>query len=407
MSSLVVPNRVSSEQATAEPIVSAERGFALHLWAFFLPLLTTVYLLSGPHQWWVALLWTVPIWVLVAIDWRAPGDLRQPADDTPRWPFDVQVMLLVAIQIANHVLLGVMASKLSVATSAEIGVTLANFVAMHLVSGITAGYSGIVVAHELVHRRNRVHYFLGRLLLMFVWYEHFATEHVRGHHPRIGTSADPATARFGESFRQFLWRTVPAQFKSAWHLESVRLGDEHMSLFDRRMLRHRVLQGLVAQVAISAGYLYFFGWIALVFFLFQARMAIMLLEVVNYIEHWGLTRVTKAVTSLDSWDTDNWWTLYTLVGLSRHSDHHARASRPYQLLRRFEESPKMPSGYYGTIVLALLRNRRYQELATAELQRKRLGPFRDAGALSGNSASSPASEPASVGGVNPFATGAA
>jgi alkane 1-monooxygenase len=101
----------------------------------------------------------------------------------------------------------------------------------------------------------------------------------------------------------------------------------------------------------------------------------MLLEVVNDIEHWGLTRTTKTVTTRDSWDTNNWFTLYTLVGLSRHSDHHARASRPYHMLRHFEDSPKMPSGYYGTIVLALFRNERYRELATAELKNRQLGPF--------------------------------
>jgi alkane 1-monooxygenase len=159
-----------------------------------------------------------------------------------------------------------------------------------------------------------------------------------------------------------------------------------MRLFDPRMIRHRVLQGVLAEIAITAGYYVFFGPIAMVFFLFQARMAIMLLEIVNYIEHWGLTRVGKTVTALDSWDTDNWWTLYTLVGLSRHSDHHARASRPYQLLRHFSESPKMPSGYYGTIVLALLRNSYYQEVATAELKHKKLGPFRELAAASSEAA---------------------
>jgi alkane 1-monooxygenase len=112
-------------------------------------------------------------------------------------------------------------------------------------------------------------------------------------------------------------------------------------------------------------------------------MAIMLLEVVNYVEHWGLRRAGKAVTAVDSWDTDNFFTLYTLVGLSRHADHHMVASRPYQLLRHFAESPKMPSGYYGTIVLALLRNSRYIALATAELQRKKLGPFREGEAFGG------------------------
>jgi alkane 1-monooxygenase len=360
----------------AEPTLSARRSFGLHLWAFFLPLLTTTYLVFGPYQWWAALLWIVPIFVLVLFDVKAPPDFRQPDEGTPSWPFDVQVYALTALQIFNHVLLGVMASKLTLASWADAGVLLANLAGMHAVAGVTAGYSGIVVAHELVHRKNRFQFFLGRLLLMFVWYEHFATEHVRGHHPRLGTRDDPATARFGETFREFLWRTVPAQWKSAYELECIRLGDEHMKLWDPRMLRHRVLQGLLAQVAITAGYFVVFGWIAALFFVLQARMAILLLEVVNYIEHWGITRAGRAVTTVDSWDTDNWFTLYTLVGLSRHSDHHARASRHYQMLRRFDESPKMPSGYYGTILMALIQNQRYRDLAAAELRRKGLGPFR-------------------------------
>jgi len=328
----------------------------------------------------------VPIWILVAVDTRAPPDLRQPAEGTPHWPFDLQVYLLVALQLTNHVMLGVMASKLAIWPAPELWVLLANLLAMHHVSGVCAGYSGIVVGHELVHRRNRFEFFLGRLLLMFVCYEHFATEHVRGHHPRIGTRQDPATARFGETFQHFFLRTVPAQFRSAWKLEKVRLGRPEMRWYDPHMLHSRVVQGVLAQLLITAGYFVFFGWIAAVFFLLQARMAILLLEVVNYVEHWGLTRLGRTVTSLDSWDTDNWFTLHTLVGLSRHSDHHARASRPYHMLRRFEQSPKMPAGYYGTVVLALIRNSRYQQLATEELARKKLGPFRES-TLAASSAS--------------------
>ena len=377
--------------------LSALRGFFLHLWAFVLPLINLVFLITGPHSWGVALLWFLPIWVLVLADVSARGDMRQPDLSTPSWPFDLQVALLIALQLASHILLGVMASKLALWPAEELGKTAANFIAMHAMSGITAGYSGIVLGHELVHRRNRVGYFFGRVLLAFVCYEHFATEHVRGHHPRLGTKADPATARFGETFREFLWRTVPQQFRSAWKLENIRLGDPKMRLTDPRMLRHRVAQGVVAEVAITLGYLYFFGVVAMLFFLFQARMAIMLLEVVNYIEHWGIERSTKAVTTEDSWDTDNWFTLYTLVGLSRHSDHHARASRPYQLLQRFEDSPKMPSGYYGTIVMALFANERYRTYATEELKRKGLGPFRkpaDVASEAGTSLAAPSSRAA-------------
>jgi len=228
-----------------------------------------------------------------------------------------------------------------------------------------------------VHRRSRIEYFLGRLLLMMVCYEQFATEHVRGHHPRLGTPEDPATARFGESLTEFIRRTIPEQFKSAWRLEKVRLGDAHMRWHDPRMVHHRVLQGVAAEVLIIASYVVFFGPLAAAFFVVQARAAVVLLETVNYIEHWGITRATRTVTPADSWDTDNAFTLRTLVGLSRHADHHAQASRAYQTLRYFEESPKMPLGYYGTILLAMFRNEEYQNRAKAELQRRRLGPYRE------------------------------
>jgi alkane 1-monooxygenase len=150
-----------------------------------------------------------------------------------------------------------------------------------------------------------------------------------------------------------------------------------MKWSDPRMLQHRTLQGVVAEILIVLGYLFVFGPLTMVFFLVQSRSAVVLLETVNYIEHWGITRASRTVTPVDSWDTDNAFTLRTLVGLSRHADHHAQASRPYQQLRYFEESPKMPLGYYGTILLAMMRNEKYQEYAKAELARRGLGPFRD------------------------------
>ena len=365
-----------SRRAPLDGQMSWQSAFMLHLWSFFLPLLTLTYLLTGPHPIWVSLLWAMPVWVLIYVDVKSRDDKRAPPAHAPAWPFDLQLYLLTVLQLTNHIMLGVMTSKLSIWPAANLGQTLATVWATIWLPGVTAGYSGIVLAHEWVHRRKKHQYFLGRLLLMFVWYEHFATEHVRGHHPRLGTPRDPATARFGESFRDFLKRTVPAQFKSAYHLECVRLGDPNLSLWSLRSLKNRVVQGVLAQIAITAGYVVFFGPLAAIFLLLQARSACVLLEVVNYIEHWGIERDGKTVTHVDSWDTGSWFTLHTLVGLSRHADHHAQASRPYQKLRYFEETPKMPSGYYGTIILALMRNDHYQELATAELKRRQRGPFR-------------------------------
>jgi alkane 1-monooxygenase len=147
------------------------------------------------------------------------------------------------------------------------------------------------------------------------------------------------------------------------------------------MLRHRVLQGVVFEIGLLATFFTVFGWFSVVLFILQSRSAIALLETVNYIEHWGITRAKRTVTPVDSWDTDNSFTLRTLVGLSRHADHHAQASRPFQKLRYFEASPKMPFGYYGTVLCAMFANQKYQELATAELKRKGLGPFRTVDAI--------------------------
>ena len=124
----------------------------------------------------------------------------------------VGFVVLVVVQLANVVLLA--------RTASHIHFFSFDTVAAMIAVGSSSGYSGIVVAHELIHRPGRRWQSLGRLVLATVFYEHFFTEHLRGHHVRVGTDTDPATARFGESFNRFYARTVPAQFKSAWRLEA-------------------------------------------------------------------------------------------------------------------------------------------------------------------------------------------
>ena len=244
-----------------------------------------------------------------------------------------------------------------------------------VMGGEKSGLSGIVVEHELIHSKRRQIKLLGRAILCTVMYEHFYTEHVRGHHVRVGTPEDPATARFGERFWAFYRRTLPAQFRSAWRLETTRLGDPAMRLWDPRILRSRVLHGLAAEWALAFAMLAAFGAAAFVMFLLQAWRAMTLLEYVNYIEHWGLTRSGQKVRPIDSWDTDSWFTLYALVGLSRHAEHHSFASRPYQQLRCWEESPKLPRGYIALLPFVLLKNQKFIEIMSEELRRRKLGPF--------------------------------
>lgn len=350
--------------------LEALRIWGLHLLCFVVPLTTLAYVLTAPHSAWGALPWLGVIAASVFADVYSRGERRQPAKRLARWPFDAVLYVLVAVQLVNV--------ALATWSVAQHGFWRVDTLVLWMLVNVSSGYSGIVVAHELIHRRERRLNRLGRVLLGTVLYDHFSVEHVRGHHARVGTPEDPATARFGENFRSFFRRTVPAQFRSAWRLEAHRLGDADLALLDRRQLRNRVLHGLVAEWAVAFAIAAALGAGAFAFYVLQAFGAIRLLEAVNYFEHWGLVRRGKKPSPIDSWDTDSWFTLYTLVGLSRHADHHAYATRPYQQLRHWDESPKLPTGYFGMVTMVFVQNGRFQKLMTRELERRKLGPFAEA-----------------------------
>ncbi len=355
------------EVAPVAGIMETARVWSLHLLCFVLPVASFAFLLSAPHAWYASLPWLLVVIGSIALDMRSPREQRQPLATMPGWPFNGVLYALCFLQLANVALLVRMVALHGFfATDTLVG---------FLLVGINSGYSGFVVAHELIHRASWSMQQLGRAMLVSVLYEHFYTEHVRGHHARVGTEDDPATARFGEGPFEFLLRTVPAQFRSAWRLEAKRLGDADMPLRDPRLLRSRIVHGLALEWGIALAILLTLGVGAFAIFLLQAMLAIRLLEAVNYFEHWGLARTTRRVRTIDSWDTDSWFTLYTLVGLSRHADHHAYASRPFQQLRYFEESPKLPYGYFGTTLLTMFARKRLHRLLTAELERRELGPF--------------------------------
>jgi alkane 1-monooxygenase len=361
------PGLAASPEAAPLQTREALRIWALHLLAFVLPLSTLAFLATAPYSAWGALPWLAVVVGSVAADQRSRSELRQPAARLARRPFDAVLYVLAGLQLVNV--------GLGAFVVGSHGFWHVDTLVAVLLVGINSGYSGMVVAHELIHRREKHRKRLGRALLCSVLYEHFSTEHVRGHHARVGTPEDPATARFGESFGAFLRRTVPAQLRSAWRLEGLRLGDADMPLVDRRQLRNRVLHGKLAEWCVAFAILGGLGAGAFAFHLLQASLAVLLLEAVNYFEHWGLRRRGRKPSPSDSWDTESAFTLYTLVGLSRHADHHAFATRPYPQLRHWQESPKLPSGYFGMVAMVLFRNAELRRLLTEELRRRGLGPF--------------------------------
>jgi len=340
-----------------------------------LPVLAIVFLSTGPHSGWTALLWILPLWLTVLIDLFSPDAWHGSPYQLPTWAYDSLLYVLAGLQIVAIVLLVLMANQLQWSSLPDVVTSVCNLFAVKILIGTNSAFCGIVLAHELIHRPQPHLQTLGRLLLSLVCYEHFATEHVRGHHRRVGTEHDPATARYGESYEAFWRRTVPAQFKSAWQMENRRLGQTSFKL-DARLLHHRVLQGLLFELALLTIITFGFGLSALAAFLIQAIAAVRKLEAVNYIEHWGLMRSGRSVSATDSWDTESWFTLHTMVGLARHADHHRNASSPYQQLRRSQESPKLPYGYFAMVFFTVFMNQHFQLLLTRELRKQGLGPFR-------------------------------
>ena len=356
----------AAEPKVVPPGTAVFRVWFFHLASLVFPLLALVFLWTGPHAWYVASLFMLPLGALLFVDRQAKSEKRQPAPDLPALPYDVLVYVLAGLQLLVVLELARMFTVQSI-FSMDMAMVVT-------VVGASSGFS-IITAHELIHRRTPWERLLGRLLLCTVLYEHFYTEHLRGHHRRVATEDDPATARFGESFSAFWRRTVPGQFRSAWNLERARLGDPDMPLLDRRMLGNRVLHGIAVEWSLALAILVAFGTTAFVAFLLQAFIAVRLLEVVNYFEHWGLQRKSARVRPQDSWDTYSRFTYYGLTGLSRHADHHAHPSRPYQQLRVHEEAPELPTGYVGLIDMVLADNEAFMQSADAELRRCRLGPY--------------------------------
>ena len=339
-----------------------------HLTSLTIPSITLIFLWTGPHLWYIAPLFMLPLGVLLFIDQQNKAERRQPLKMLPAWPFDLIVYTLAILQFVIVFELARLFSTQDIFS-----------IDMAMVLGVVGGNSGfsIITAHELIHRRRPWEQNLGRLLLATVLYEHFYTEHLRGHHRLVGTEEDPATARFGETYSEFWRRTVPAQFRSAWALEARRLGDEQMSLFDPRMLKNNILHGIAVGWGLAFAIFYGFGLAAFVAFLLQAFLAVRLLEVVNYFEHWGLQRKSLRVRPQDSWDTHSRFTYYGLTGLSRHADHHAYPARPYQQLRVWDEAPILPTGYVGLVDMVMINNDQFVASAVQELRRCRLGPFSD------------------------------
>ncbi len=222
--------------------------------------------------------------------------------------------------------------------------------------GVLCGTFGINVGHELGHRKSGFDQFLAKVLLLTSLYTHFFIEHNKGHHAHVATDQDPSSAILGQSIYSFWPQTVFGTYAKAWKINLDELKKKGLGFLNPQ---NEMLFFTLAQVILMVLIGYFFGLYTLLYFLVSAIIGALLLETVNYIEHYGLLRKRnpngnyERVLPKHSWNSNHLLGRLMLFELSRHSDHHYLASRKYQVLRHHDDAPQMPTGYPGMIVLAL------------------------------------------------------
>lgn len=224
-------------------------------------------------------------------------------------------------------------------------------------TGILGGILAINPAHELIHKSGGFERACGGILLSSVGYHGFKIEHVRGHHVHVATPADSSSAALGESAFAFVPRALLDNVRNAWRLEVLRLRQSGRPAWSptNEMLRWTLLW-----LALVAAFAWVFGATGCAFFLVVGLAASASLEVINYVEHYGLARAQIApgryerVTHLHSWNASQRISNWLLFNLQRHSDHHAHARRRYQVLDHHDDSPQLPAGYATMFLLALI-----------------------------------------------------
>ncbi len=266
---------------------------------------------------------------------------------------------------------------------------------------------GINAAHELGHRHTKHERLLAKLALAQSSYGHFFVEHNHGHHARVATPEDPASARLGERLYEFVPRSVVFSLISGWGLEMNRLhGRGHRVL----SWRNEILQAWAMTLVLFGAVVAIFGFGIVPYLILQAAVAITMLETVNYIEHYGLRRVQREdgryapIRPEHSWNSDQRVSNLLMFQLQRHSDHHAHPGRRYQTLRSLDEAPQHPSGYASMILLAMspfwmrVMGPRVLAFYNGDVTRANIAPQRRAKMLARYGAPAAAAEAADQGG---------
>jgi alkane 1-monooxygenase len=319
-------------------------GVLPHLLAYVIPLAALVGALLGGTWVWLALM--VGLVVHPMLDLAAGNRAESRAAS-----HGAATAILVAYPLFHLALLAV--ALTGVRTGAY---SLGELAGLALSIGLAGGAIGITAAHELVHRARRWERGAGVAMLCLVSYAHFRVEHVFGHHRHVATPLDPATARRGEGLYAFWVRSIVGGWRSAWRIEANRARARGRSPLDPE---NRLVAYVLAQSALTALAAAWAGATGVALHLGQGLVAILLLETINYLEHYGLQRAPRGdgfepVAARHSWDSPRRLTNFFLFNLGLHADHHLRPLKPYESLHAEPEAPRLPTGYSGMLLVALV-----------------------------------------------------
>lgn len=293
--------------------------------------------------WWVLSNFVFSIGILALLERFVPEDKENEDGENDWFPDGL---------LNAHVVLQTLAIGSALWAIAQHTLSWPQIFGVALSTGVNSGSSAIVIAHELIHRKNKLQRALGQYLLFSAGNIYFYIDHLKVHHKWVGTTHDPASSRYGESLYAFFLRSTVGQIQSSFRVEAARLAEKGKSAWSpgNYVLASGLLMFLLVMILFAT-----IGWMAAVFFISQAVVANFLLEYTNYIEHYGLSRKDhERVTEIHSWQTDKVISRYFLIDLSRHADHHYYASKPYHTLKSYETSPVLPGGYVSMIYYALL-----------------------------------------------------
>ncbi|MBA55651.1 MAG: alkane 1-monooxygenase [Pseudomonadales bacterium] len=222
-----------------------------------------------------------------------------------------------------------------------------------IMTGLMIGMVGTITGHELTHRTwDPISMFVGRWLLAFSFDSNFAIEHVYGHHRYVSTTEDPATAPRGRNVYAHVVISTIRGNVSAWNIEKERLKKKRQGLFS---VHNFAIRGYLMSATIMLASFLVAGWAGVLFFIAAGLWGKALLEIVNYMEHYGMVRNPETpVQPRHSWNTNKRFSSWSMFNLTRHSHHHAQGEVPYHELKPYRDAPMMINGYLTTITVALI-----------------------------------------------------